>query len=202
MGVNPGDQRAIYHLLKGLEAQSVLEIGTHIGSSTAHISLALRDQPHPKLITVDIKDVNDPHSKPWIALNSQYSPKELVDKVGGSAFVDFKVMPSLDFMRNCQDKFDFIFLDGDHRAFTVYQEIPVALKLLNPGGVILLHDHFPENVPLWSDGKVSPGTFLATQRLKNEGHSLDILPLGELPWGTKLNSNVTSLALVTAANSH
>lgn len=201
-GVNVGDQRAIYHMLKGLNVKKVLEIGTHIGASSAHICLALKDQEGAGFVTVDIKDVNDPNKKPWLHLNSPHSPKELITQVGGGDFTRFVESPSLDFMRSCTEKFDFIFLDGDHRAFTVYQEIPVALKLLNPGGVILLHDHYPDNLPLWSDGKVSPGTYIATQRLINENSSLEILPLGNLPWETKLKSHKTSLALVTAGKNN
>jgi len=62
--------------------------------------------------------------------------------------------------------------------------------------MILLHDYFPEMKPLWSDGSVFPGPFLAVNRLVKEGADLVALPLGSLPWPTKLQSNVTSLALL------
>lgn len=42
-GVNPGDRRAIYHLIRSLKPRSVLEIGTHIGVSTLYIALALKN---------------------------------------------------------------------------------------------------------------------------------------------------------------
>src|SRR5262245_13632742 len=41
-GVNPGDQRAIYQLIRHLAPRSVLEFGTHVGASTSHIAIALR----------------------------------------------------------------------------------------------------------------------------------------------------------------
>ena len=34
---------------------------------------------------------------------------------------------------------------------TVYREVPLALGLLKPGGIILLHDFYPGARPLWSD---------------------------------------------------
>src|SRR6266511_3475177 len=37
-GVNPGDRRAVWYLIRGLNARSVLEIGTHVGASTVHIA--------------------------------------------------------------------------------------------------------------------------------------------------------------------
>lgn len=40
-GVNPGDRRAIFYLVRHLRARSVLEIGTHIGASTTHVASAL-----------------------------------------------------------------------------------------------------------------------------------------------------------------
>ncbi len=79
---------------------------------------------------------------------------------------------------------------------TVYQEIPAALSMLNPNGVIFLHDYFPELRPLWSDIPMIPGPFLATKRLEREGAKLVVLPLGTSPWPTKEQSNATSLALL------
>ena len=70
------------------------------------------------------------------------------------------------------------------------------MNLLNDDGVILIHDYFPNLEPLWSNGSVIPGPFLATERLKNENANLVVFPLGELPWPTKLKSNITSLALL------
>jgi predicted O-methyltransferase YrrM len=200
-GVNPGDRRAIFHLLRGLRARSVLEVGTHIGASTVHAVAALRltrgeDPAGISLTTVDISDVNDPVGRPWIKHGSTYAPREMVAKMGAEGWVSFVTSPSLLFLSTCEQRFDLVFLDGDHAADTVYREIPAALRVLRPGGVILLHDYFPGGAPLWSNGVVLPGPWLATERLRAEGAPIRILPLGELPWPTKLNSSVTSLALL------
>jgi hypothetical protein len=90
-----------------------------------------------------------------------------------------------------------IFLDGDHSAATVYQEVPFALKRLRKNGIVLLHDYFPYLKALWSDGSVIPGPHIAIERLCSEGANLEVLPLGRLPWPTKLSSNITSLAVLT-----
>ena len=201
-GVNHGDRKAIYYLIGVFRPSCVLEIGTHIGASTLNIASALFGDQAPKggkqahLVSVDISDVNNSTLKPWLKHGTKHSPIEIVNKLGYGHFVEFITDTSLDYFSTCERRFDFIFLDGDHSARTVYKEILAALNLLNNDGVILLHDYFPNLKPLWSNGSLIPGPFLATERLKDEGANLVVLPLGELPWPTKLRSNITSLALL------
>lgn len=202
-GVNPGDRRALFYLIRSLQPQNVLEVGTHIGSSTLHIATAMQqyaDPAHPvQLTTVDIADVNDPVQQPWLNFGSPASPLALIEAIGCQDWVNFVQADSIAYLAQCQKTFDFIFLDGSHTAKAVYQEVPLALQLLNPSGIILLHDYFPDLQPLWSDNSLIPGPCLAIDRLKQEGAKLQVIPLGELPWATKLNSNVTSLAIVLRA---
>ncbi len=200
-GVNPGDRRAIYYLVSKFNPSSVLEIGTHIGASTLHIAEALlveqkKEGSRADFVTVDIADVNDSSLKPWLQYGTTHSPLSMVIEMGYGNIVEFVQGSSLNYLSDCKRKFDFIFLDGDHSSTTVYQEIPRAVELLNPDGLILLHDYFPDLKPLWSNGAVIPGPFVATERLREEGANITVLPLGELPWTTKLHSNVTSLALL------
>jgi len=199
-GVNPGDQRAIYCLLRHFNPTSVLEVGTHIGASTVHIASALARSGDPSgqaktLLSVDISDVNDPESKPWLRAGSKHSPAAMIEQLGYDGFVGFKTGASLDHLASGAT-YDFIFLDGDHSANTVYREVPAALRALNPGGVILLHDFFPDQKSLWPDGHVIPGPFLGINRHKKGGARLSVVPLGDLPWPTKQGSNTTSLALL------
>lgn len=200
-GVNPGDRRAIFHLVSALKPRSVLEVGTHIGASTTHIAAALyqsklRSGVEGRLVSVDVTDVNCHRIRQWERYGSSFSPQQLMDILGFSELVSFVTRPSLAYAESCDRTFDFIFLDGDHSADTVYREVSVALKLLNPGGVILLHDYFPSLKPLWSNGVVVTGPFMGTSRLLAEGVDATVVPLGGLPWPTKLGSNVTSLALL------
>lgn len=196
-GVNPGDQRAIFYLISALKPKTVLEVGTHIGCSTVHIASALKALSEKHFLTVDIRDVNDTQKQPWKEFNSPASPVQLIQKIGGQDFTQFKVSTSLDFFKGSNQTFDFIFLDGLHDGYMVYQEIPVALQHLNSGGVILLHDYFPNEQPLWEGYPPIVGPYLAVKRLQDEGANLRVIPLGELPWQTKLETNITSLALLT-----
>lgn len=211
-GVNPGDQRLIFHLVHYLQPASILEIGTHIGASTLHIAAALHLSPAGRqgdLTTVDITDVNDEQRKPWLNFGSAESPGRLLEKVGTQDRVRFVVSDSVSFLENTTQSFDFIFLDGDHSSRAVYREIPLALERLAANGTILLHDYFPGLEPLWPterlpDSMLQPsviaGPFLAAQRLEREESGCRVVPFGELPWPTKLGSNATSLAMLTRAD--
>jgi predicted O-methyltransferase YrrM len=148
------------------------------------------------LVSVDIIDVNDASTKPWSYYGAAHSPAEVLESHGLTHLVEFHAEPSLSFLKRDDSKFDFIFLDGDHHAATVYQEVPAALRRLNPGGVLLLHDYFPLGKPLWQNGSVVLGPYLGIERLKSEGYVINVTPLGELPWETKLGSHRTSLAIV------
>ena len=195
--LNPGDRRALWYLIRRFQPRSVLEIGTHIGGSTLHIAMALRGCRGPaRLVTVDRFHVNDDDTRPWLRHGAAMSPKDMLARLDCAGVVEFACAMSLDYLSGRNEEFDFIFLDGSHSANIVYQEIPLALKALRPGGHVLLHDYFPSLKPLWSNGMVIPGPYLAIERLRREGAALLAVPLGALPWATKLDSNVTSLALL------
>lgn len=203
--VNPGDQRALYYIARALRPNSMLEIGTHVGASTGLLALALRHNNAnvpgiaPKLTTVDLLDVNDSRHGAWKRIGCDQSPAEFMRKIQCEQIVTFVTRPATDYLRHSTDKFDLIFLDGDHSASGVYQEIPAAIGLLNPGGVILLHDFFPNLAPLWADGSVVPGPQLAVDRLRREMLPVTVKPLGALPWPTKQGSSVSSLAVLCRA---
>lgn len=197
-GVNVGDRRALYYLVRYLDPRNVLEIGTHIGASTVHIASALANGSHPdfELRTVDISDVNDPDTGQWRRLGSTMAPAAMMRKLRCYERVQFFTEDSLLHLARSRGRFDFIFLDGEHAAGQVYREVPLALDLLADGGAILLHDYFPGGRPLWSGRRAVPGPYQAIERLRAEGAPLKALPLGALPWPTKLGSHVTSLALL------
>lgn len=196
-GVNPGDRQAIYHLIHSLKPRRVLEIGTHVGASTIHIARALRAAvPGGQLTTVDIADVNHPRTGAWAGVGLDRAPRNMLAQLGCADLVAFVVSPSLAFMAATEERFDFIFLDGDHSARAVYLETAAALRLLRPGGAILLHDFYPGGQPLYAGSGVIAGPDRALRRVRRECPSIAVLPLGALPWPTKDGSNMTSLALV------
>lgn len=196
-GVNPGDRKALYYIIMGLAPQSVLEVGTHIGASTLHIAKALKRGAGKTFITtVDIADVNHPDHGAWKKLELSDSPNGFAKQLNCSDIIEFHTGPCLDFMQGTNNKYDLIFLDGDHTAASVYKEVHAALTILNPGGFILLHDYYPGGKALFPDKNVIYGPYMAMERIKADNPSIEVLPLGQLPWPTKQGSCNTSLALV------
>jgi predicted O-methyltransferase YrrM len=198
-GVNPGDRRAIYHLIGYFKPKSVLEIGTHIGASTTYIASALRRfvGPSARFTTADIVNVNGPTSA-WRDARLPAPPRNLLTRLGLEQFVSFKTAPSMEALRT-ENSYDLIFLDGDHSAKAVYCEIAASLKVLAADGLILLHDFYPDCKPLTADNGVIEGPATAAMRIAAETSALAFIPLGDLPWPTKAGGNATSLALVAKA---
>jgi len=193
-GVNPGDRRALFYIVKALKPANLLEIGSHVGASTVHIGAAMA--PGSRLITVDIQDVNDASAASWRIAGLRRSPRQMLAELSKNLDVTFVTSDSFEFLNRTDQRFDFIFLDGDHSTETVLREIPKSLDVLNRNGIILLHDYFPHLRPLWSNGSVIPGPFEAVEKLRAQGARLRVIPFGALPWATKLGSHVTSLAIV------
>lgn len=198
--INPGDRRAIYSLVRRFRPRRVLEIGTHVGASTVYIAKALDAESSakriPRLVTVDVRDVNDSETRMWEQCGARTSPRDTLAKLNCGDSVEFVVSSSMEFFQRTMESFDFIFLDGSHQADVVYREIVGSLRILTRGGCILLHDFFPKGERIWRDREAVPGPSLAVERLRHEGARIDAIPLGVLPWKTKLESNVTSLAIL------
>lgn len=187
--VNPGDIKAICHIVKTLKPNRVLEIGTYKGSSTAAIAAQLPE--NASMITVDIEAYPEAKEK------FMDFPIKFIQKKSHDYLEDIK---------ETEDKFDFIFIDGNHEFENVYLDLLYSLLLLESNGTILMHDYFPEGKPLWPDGKIISGPYRAVKRIKEwmqeeritvpDFVDIEVTPLGELPWPTKQGTHTTSLALV------
>lgn len=199
---NMVDGMIIYHLVHHLRPCLVLEIGTHLGSSTVHMAAALRDvmgngadSPH-RCITVDIRDVNDEVARPWSKYGAKYSPRQMVEMIGCQEIVDFVIADSTEFLRSPRNRYDLVFLDGNHSAKVVYKEISLALRVLNPDGIILLHD-VHQNYRLFSSTQsLVPGPYLAARRVLAENPSLEMIPLAPYTTFDESNRVQTTLAIL------
>jgi predicted O-methyltransferase YrrM len=195
--VNPGDRRALYHLVGYFKPCRVLEIGTHVGASTVHIASALRRFVGPgRLCTADIVDVNGPDGA-WRSLGMHRTPAAFISELGLEAITTFVTESAAAVLALPGQRFDMIFLDGDHSSAAVYREISAALSVLNPNGLIVLHDFYPKGKPLVPGGNVEFGPRAAARRIGRETGALGFLPLGDLPWPTKNGGKATSLAVMS-----
>ena len=195
-GVNEGDRKALYFLINKMQPNNILEVGTHIGSSTLSLALAAKKYGG-KIDTVDIIDVNKEEISYWKKYNSQNSPKKNLTNINCEDSVTFITSDSKDYLESSKNKYNFIFLDGSHSSDQVYNEISLALNILDKNGIILLHDYFPKGKVLWHETKKTIyGPYLAIERILKEGNIIKVEPFDNLPWKTKFNSNKSSLAII------
>ena len=196
-GTGAPDLRALYYLIRHFGFSAVLEVGTHIGCSTATNGIALGrlDGPkRPKLVTVDIADVNDETNGPWRDIGLKNPPGRVIEDLHLDVEVEFVQSGSVDYLRGTDQQFDFIFLDGDHTAGTVYQEIALATRALRPDGLIVLHDYSPRLMfQHYYDGWTIPGPYLAARRISRENEAVDVVALGRLPWMTGKGTSLLAI---------
>jgi hypothetical protein len=123
------DNWCLYRLAQLARPTSSLEIGIMRGSSSITIGKAYGDTPvNCRQTAIDI----DPAAARAAAsnftrygLHSNYSPV---------------VADSREWIRASSDRWQFVFLDGDHHYETVALEFAEAFNRTDPGGIIVLHD--------------------------------------------------------------
>jgi hypothetical protein len=102
-------------LVKLTNCQSYLELGVESGSNIREIENFVN-----LCVGVDINELNTEKNN-----------------------IEFFQMPTDDFFKNNQRKFDIIFIDADHTFEQVKKDFDNSLMILNKYGVIILHDTDP-----------------------------------------------------------
>jgi caffeoyl-CoA O-methyltransferase len=111
-------------LVRAMGASRGLELGTFTGYSAISIARGLVDGG--TLVTCDI-------SGEWTEIARRY-----FDEAGVSDRIDLRLGPALETLRElpASEPFDFAFIDADKTEYPDYYE--ECLRLLRPGGVIML----------------------------------------------------------------
>ncbi len=127
MQIAPEQGQFMALLVKLMGAKKTLEIGVFTGYSSLSVALAL--PPDGKIIACDI-------SEEFTAIAKRYWQKAGVDHK-----IDLRIAPALSTLNNLldsgeQESFDLAFIDADKVNYYEYYEM--ALKLLRPGGLILI----------------------------------------------------------------
>ena len=123
------DNWCLYRLVQLAKPTRSLEVGIMRGSSSITIGRALMDGRISCIqVAVDIDpaavDAAVKHFRTY-ELGSSYQPL---------------VADSREWLRSSQDRWQFVFLDGDHHYDTVAREFAEAYNRTDDGGVIVLHD--------------------------------------------------------------
>jgi len=134
--------RILYALIRALQPNMVVEIGTNVGCSASHIASALKMNGTGKLMTFDtagsvvIPPDKDGHS-------AVYKPGQLIpDDL--RPFVEVVNADGIKYLREYIGEVDFIFEDGAHSFEGTRDAWVAGLAVLNPGGLLISHDaaHF------------------------------------------------------------
>ena len=133
MQVAPEQGQFMQFLLRLIQAEYVLELGTFTGYSALAMSLALPD--HGQLITCDI-------SEQWTKNAADFWKQAQQEHK-----IQLRIGPAIESLYSLinhgwQHKFDFIFIDADKTNYLHYYEL--ALKLIRPRGLIAIDNVFWE----------------------------------------------------------
>jgi predicted O-methyltransferase YrrM len=120
----------------------VLQIGTFTGDATEWL-LANRDIEHITDVDTWQGSDEDAHDKLNFSKVEQYYDK----RFKGNPKIDKYKMTSTEFLSNYSEKYDFIYIDGDHTAVQVGIDGLLAWQSLKSGGVIAFDDY------TWESGK-------------------------------------------------
>jgi predicted O-methyltransferase YrrM len=112
--------------------QTALEIGSYEGRSAEWL---LDNIPGLELTCIDAWDNN----QPCYGLDNESAEKIFDAKVGGRA----KKLKgdSGEILRSLKEEYDFIYIDGNHSASAVLEDMVLSFRLLKKNGVMICDDY-------------------------------------------------------------
>jgi len=129
----------------------VLEIGSAYGYSTCALALVARS-----VVAIDPHATHGSFFELQANLNA-YGVREKVRIVRDSSQNALRSMAGwVDKYEKTAQRFDLVWIDGDHTAEVVEHDVSHAIKLLKPGGVLACHDY---------DEVTCPGVRVALDKL-------------------------------------
>ena len=130
------DTCVILTLIRNRKPKTFLEVGTHKGYTVRNIK---RKFPDLVVTTVDPGDKIPADERPP-GQRGEYLPQDEVGCLLGK-YSDVEILKQrFEDIVFGDRKFDFIFVNGDHRYNEVIRDTALALKLVNRPGVIIWHD--------------------------------------------------------------
>lgn len=119
--LTPNEQDILYHLVKALQPQAILEIGSYQGGSLAIFRNAA---PQARIVSIEPEPLFDPAT--WqVEVLQKYSNQALPELIGQT--------------------FDFVFVDGNHSVEGCTYDLKNLIPLLQPTSVVVVHDsNYPD----------------------------------------------------------
>jgi predicted O-methyltransferase YrrM len=122
-------------------ASVAVEIGSYLGASSVAIASGLPE--NGKLYCIDIWKSNpamrpDPKSGRSLFEEFLFNVDEYIDKIKALARYSYDV---IDYFLENEIKTDLLFIDGDHTAEGVKTDWDLYSGIMQPGGIVVLHDY-------------------------------------------------------------
>lgn len=171
MQISPEQGQFMALLIELMNAKKTLEVGVFTGYSTLAVALALPEDG--KIVACDI-DVR------FTTIAQKFWKQAQVDHK-----IDLRIAPALETLEKLiqngeTNSFDFAFIDADKANYSNYYEL--ALKLVRPGGLILLDN------TLWGGDVIDPTIndnathairMINQKLLQDQRVTLSLLPIGD-----------------------
>jgi len=127
MQISPDQGQFMALLIKLVNAEKIIEVGTFTGYSALTMALALPD--HGTIIACDI-------SEEWTSMGQRYW-----QQAGVADKIDLRLAPAVDTLKSLiaddqSEQYDFAFIDADKQNYLHYYEY--CLQLMRPGGLIAI----------------------------------------------------------------
>jgi predicted O-methyltransferase YrrM len=145
--VNDGEPNFQEHLTRLDKSKPIrcLQIGAYTGDASLWIYNNILMHPDSILIDVDTWEGSEEpvhYEMNWHTVENLYDLKTLSAR-NNRKIVKYKGT-SDSFFKNNVEKYDFIYIDGDHTSYGVIKDAVAAYECLNVGGILAFDDY------LWS----------------------------------------------------
>lgn len=119
-----------------------LQIGAYTGDASVWLASNLLKDPESTLLDVDTWEGSDEpahHQMNWNSVEAVYDGKTR-EFQSSRKIIKYKATSDA-FFRNNQEKYDFIYIDGDHTAYGVLKDAVNAFEVLKVGGIMAFDDY-------------------------------------------------------------
>lgn len=142
--VTDGVHNFLAHLVKDYKDKPVrfLQVGAYTGDASIWLAENVLTHPDSVLIDIDTWEGSDEpvhHNLNWNSIEKfydaktfEYQKKRKIIKYKGT---------SDSFFRNNREKYDFIYVDGDHTAYGVIKDAVNSYECLNLNGILAFDDY-------------------------------------------------------------
>jgi predicted O-methyltransferase YrrM len=132
------------HLTNNLFPQNFkfLQIGAYTGDASVWLAENLLAAPNSSLVDVDTwggSNESAHHVMNWDTVESVYDAKTKQHRLDRK-IIKYKGTSDSFFLNN-REKYDFIYIDGDHTSYGVLKDAVAAYEVLNVGGIIAFDDY-------------------------------------------------------------